>query len=208
MAHRCSFWGHSPSWGLVSGSRSILKIKTFHIQIPISSFSSNLGQAGHPASICMCVPVCHGFCFPWMCPFQEHLPPGRSPGLSLERLQGGSEGLVCRHVLYGRRGRTGKKLVPGPQLLQAAPVSVIREAERTEDPTQGSSCMAGHWLPKTVTKDGSWNNGFSYLFDFAFQKCLNYSSKVIKTMTFSGSVAKCIYSYSFLNEQIGGSCLA
>lgn len=63
---------------------------------------------------------------------------------------------MCRHVLYERRSRTGQKLVPGPQSPQEAPVSVIRGAKITVDPTQGSGCVAGPSLPKIVTKDGHW----------------------------------------------------
>ena len=39
---------------------SVLKFKLLHVKIQIYNFSRNLGRSGHPVSICVCVPVCHG----------------------------------------------------------------------------------------------------------------------------------------------------
>lgn len=68
-------------------------------------------------------------------------------------VQGGS----CADM-FSMKGEAGlgRSWCRGPQPPWAAPVLVIRGAERTVDPTPGSSRAAGHWLPKIVTKDGSW----------------------------------------------------
>lgn len=96
------------------------------------------------------VSASHGCVLP-----RSTLAPGWSPGLSLEGFQAGSGGLVCRHVLSERRSNTGQRLVPGPQPPRAAPAAGVRGAERPVDPTQGSGCVAGHWLPTIVPEDGS-----------------------------------------------------
>lgn len=101
----------------------------------------------------MYVPVCHGSLLP---PSRSTLPPGWPPGLSLEAFQGGLGGLVCRHVLCERRSRTRQELMPGLWPPQAALVSaVIGAGEHCGPYPKFSGHVAGRWLQKKATKNGS-----------------------------------------------------
>lgn len=71
------------------------------------------------------------------------LPPGPSPGLSLEGFQGDWGGLMCRRVLCERRSRTRQELLPGPSPPGQLQFQQSEGPEGAVGPTQGSPAA---WL--------------------------------------------------------------